>query len=80
MNTINISIEIEDETLLNAVYDSISMEPIQMKTDRGNLKITKESNELILEITTTDLVAARAYMNSIMRLIKTSFDVASVLV
>ena len=70
------SIEIEDEAVLESVYQTILIEAEGTKTDRGSAEIIKIDNSLIVKISATDFVALRALTNSMMRLLKTSLEIA----
>lgn len=79
MNTLEINLTIEDPKLRNTIYDTIDVEMVATKTDRGYVKIDSHDNGIRLTIFGKDYVAVRAMTNSILRLVKTSVDVTETL-
>lgn len=77
-NTIEISIRIKDENLLDTLFRTIEIESKATEDfERGFVTISKKSDSLVVIIQANDLVATRAFTNSILRLIKTSVDVVN---
>ena len=75
MNTITIQLEVEDEQLLQTLYQTLLVEVEHTQTERGGADIQIVSQTLLITINGTDYVACRALSNSLLRLLKTRVDV-----
>jgi tRNA threonylcarbamoyladenosine modification (KEOPS) complex Pcc1 subunit len=76
MNNISIEIEIGDKRLRSTLFQTLQVEMAATRNERGFAQIEIEEDILCIKIMAEDYVAARALTNSILRLAKTSIDVA----
>ncbi|MHA2252866.1 MAG: KEOPS complex subunit Pcc1 [Candidatus Kariarchaeaceae archaeon] len=77
-NSVEIQITIPNPDVLLSIYTAIQVETNATEINRGSIHLRIRDSELVVSVIAEDLVATRALTNSIMRLIKTSVDVASV--
>ncbi len=76
MNKVAITFNFREKKIADLMYDSINIEIGSSKTKRGKANIEKDETKLIIEIIADDLIAMRAIMNSILRLLGTSYDIS----
>ena len=77
LNEVNIRINILDGHILDSVFNALQVETTAKEIERGNLQLDKTATDLIITINAVDFTATRALTNSIMRLVKTSLDIAN---
>lgn len=73
---ITTTIEILDKMLLDVIYNAIRIETKGSEIKRGRVEIEKNETQLIIKTFGRDLTSTRGLTNSIMRLVKTSIEVA----
>ncbi|MHA2171640.1 MAG: KEOPS complex subunit Pcc1 [Candidatus Kariarchaeaceae archaeon] len=76
-NEVTIRISIPDEHILDSVFSALQVETTAKEIERGNLQLNKTDTDLIIIVNAVDFTATRALTNSIMRLVKTSLDIAN---
>lgn len=72
-------IDFDDEDLSKTIYDAVVVETQDKELRRGTVQIEVKGSILFTVIQADDIVAARSIFNSLMRVVKTSFDVAKIL-
>lgn len=76
-NTIDLKIEIPNESERQTILQSIQVELNEQINKRATVQISEEDTLIHILATATDLVALRALMNSTLRLVKTISDVTN---
>ncbi|MHA2090597.1 MAG: KEOPS complex subunit Pcc1 [Candidatus Kariarchaeaceae archaeon] len=76
-NEVTIRINISDEDILDSVFSALQVETTAKEIERGNLQLNKTETDLVIIVNAVDFTATRALTNSIMRLVKTSLDIAN---
>ena len=76
LNEVNIRINIPDTDVLYSVFSALQVETTAKEIERGTLELNKTETDLIITVNAVDFTATRALTNSIMRLVKTSLDIA----
>ncbi len=64
---------------LEAIVNTLKVEASEKEIKRGKVDISINANNLLIDISADDLVAARSLSNSILRLLKTSTEVVEIL-
>lgn len=65
-----ISVVIDDQSIIRALYSSLKPETVKAPTERSTTKITLEKNTITIKISTNDLTSLRASINSYFKWLK----------
>lgn len=74
-----IKISISDSNLFRALYSALKPESERAPTERSTVKIIKETNFIIINISTNDLTSLRASINSYFKWLKAIIECLEVI-